>query len=277
MITTKGKNVILRYLGGQTSSIGGSLAAGAGSTAAVVGDTRLTFEIERATVDVTSIDFINQRVIFKGTFPQTSVGTIYEIGLYTSETSSSTLLDSRRILSFQNGLEAWTTGTFGAFSSRAGADSLRLSPAASATVTSVLDPIILDLSTYSTIDQFNLAINASSNTASIRIRFRGVDSTSYYEFTTTSIAIGYNTINFTKGNTTKTGTNVDWSDIRSVEISATATAGGVANVDFDAMRIEDVDNPSMENILVARKVLDTPQVKTSTAPMDIEFALDFII
>lgn len=276
MITTQGKLIIQRYMAGQVNSIGGTIAVGLGASAEALADRKLTYEFERATVNVTSVDFINQRIIYKTTLPQETVGTIYEIGLY-SGLMSSTPYTSSNLLSFDSLIESWTAGTYGSNNVRYGADNLRLTAAASATTVTVLDPVAFDLSGYSTVDQFSMALNADANTASVRVRLRGLDPTSYYEYTNSALATGYNIFTWTKSNMTLTGTTVTWASISSVEIAVTAKAAGTTNVDLDGMRIEDLDTPATDSVLVARKVLVTPQIKTGVSPMDVEYALDISI
>ncbi len=276
MITTLGKNLILRYCAGQVASIGGSLAVGVGSTSPTLGDIKMAYELDRAVVNVTSVDFANQRVIFKGTLPQATYGAIYEVGLYSGLIgSNSSVYTSNSLLSFDSNTELWSVGAYGTNNVRIGADNLRLTAAASATTTSVLDPVYFDLSGYSTADMFALAFNADANTASVRIRLRDAVSTAYYEYTYATPVTGYNIINFGKSAFTKTGT-VDWAAISSVEIAVTAKAAGTTNVDWDGLRIEDLDSNSPDNILVARTVI-SPSTKTNVSPSDVEYQLDLTI
>ena len=274
LITTEGKKQILRYLAGQTSALGEVIAVGMGATTPALADSRLTFELGRATVAVTSVDLTTQRVIFKGTLPQALVGKIYEIGLFSSDAVG----DSRLLTTFDSSVESWTGATFNATNARLGADALRLAPATSATAVATLNNLFLDLSNDSNTDKFNLAFfNLNANAASIRIRFRAEDTTSYYEYVLTNPSTGYNVVNFTKSNLTKTGTLVDYSSIRSIEFAVVAGAGGAAQVDFDGLRLEDEDNVATNQILISRSLLGTPVTKSSLAPMDVEYALDVTV
>jgi hypothetical protein len=269
MITTNGRNIIQRYLARQVPTIGGSIAVGIGSTASTLSDATLNYEALRVPVSLTSFDPVNQRIIFKATLPSDLAGTYYEIGLYSGVFDSSI---STQMLSFDPSIEAWSGGSLTTLNSRMGVNSLRLTAAASATTTALLSSVFYDLSGFYDTDVFKIAFNADANTATVRLRLR-YDASSYYEYSITPTT-GYNVTSFLRSAMTKTGTTVAWNNITSVEIAVIAKAAGTTNVDFDSLRIENVNVPVIDNLLVARSVLGTPQSKTNVSPMDVEYALD---
>ena len=276
MITTLGKTFIKKYLAGQAGTLVGSISVGIGATAATAGDTTMQFEFARVPVDVTDFDFVNNQLVFKGTLDETYEGVIYEVGLWTADTNPALgSQESHLLTSFDSTSESWDTATFDA-TARIGADSLKHTPAASATSANVLSSINLDLVDYSSLDTFVLAYNVqNANTANIKIRLR-TDASNYYEFTITSPTSGYKFSSFTKGSATVVGTP-DWADINQIEVRTTATSGGAASVLFDGLRIEDIDSVAPEYGLIARFVPASPVTKSEGFVQDIEYALPVTI
>lgn len=274
MITASGRTFFKRYLANQGTTLAGALAIGVGSKAENINDQTLEFEYIRVPVELTSYDFSSDRLIFKGTLPADATGKIYEIGLWTDEVNPGIngTGSSRILTTFDSATETWTNGTYDSTTVRIGADSLKHTPAASATVESINATQNLDLGDYSNSDKFLLAYNCdNANTASIAIRFY-TDASNYYSFSASSPAAGYHVQVFDKGNATITG-SPDWSNITQMSILTTAKAGGAASVEYDGIRIEDVDTISPTYGLIARKVLSSPVVVNGGIEMDIEYAL----
>lgn len=279
MITTNGKLHIKRYLALMVPVIGGSIAFGLGGNAESVGDTALNFEVDRADINLTSYDFVNNKLIFKAPIPSNFAGKVYEVAVF-SRTGSG-LSSSRMISSFDSASENWTTGgaipTYTSVNTRIGPDSLSHSHAASTTVTSSMSNLLLDFSTNAGSDIFKFAYNlGTANTASLRFRFM-TNSTNYYEFTSnTAMTAGYKIVSFTKSAATVTGTP-DWANITEVQILSTAGAGGVSTVELDGIRIDDSINQNTDYVMVSRDLLTTPFTKKSGAVQEIEIALDINI
>lgn len=272
MITTEGKRHIKRYLAGFVPSIGQSLAFGVGREAAALTDSRLEFEVSRTNVTLVSYDFNTDRLIFKAQLPESLIGEVHEVALYsTSDDAIAGQYGSRLLTTFDSLTEDWTGGTFVTANSRLGGDSLNHSPAASGSVTSQLSELYFDLSGNAGADLFTLAANIGSNVSSISIRFMS-DAANYYQATISSPAAGYQIIEFAKSSLTVTGNPV-WSNINTVEVTTNATAGGSASVDYDGLRIEDVDSINLDYVLVARDVLTIPYIKQSNSVEEIEFSL----
>lgn len=277
MITSTGKTFIKRYLAGQAGTLVGAMSVGIGNLAPAVGDTKLRFEFARIPVNVTDFDMVNNQLIFKGTLPETVYGTIYEVGLWTSETNPALGSQENKILtSFDSATEVWTAGTFVSTNTRLGADSLRIQPAVSSSLSAVQTGLTLDLVDYSSLDQFVLAFyNANANTSSLRFRLR-TDASNYYEYSVSTPATGFNIATFDKGSATVVGTP-DWSDINEVLVSVTAGSGGAADVQFDGLRIEDIDSVSPQYGLISRYVLSSPINKAEGIIQDVEYALNVSI
>lgn len=274
MITASGRTFFKRYLANQGTALAGALAIGVGSASENLNDQSLQFEYARVTIELTAYDFSTDRLIFKATLPSDVVGKIYEIGLWTDEVNPGINGSgaSRIITTFDSATETWTPGTYDTTTVRIGYDSLKHTPAASATVESINATQNLDLGDYSNSDKFLLAYNCdNANAATVAIRFY-TDSSNYYTFSTTSPIAGYHVDSFNKGTATITGTP-DWASITQIGVITTAKVGGAASVEFDGIRIEDVDTISPTYGLIARKVLSSPVVVDGGIQMDIEYAL----
>lgn len=277
MITAKGRTFLKRYLAGQSGTVVGAMSVGIGDAAATLNDERMQFEFARVPVLVTDYDFVNDQLVFKGTLDEDVEGIIYEVGIWTAEVNSAAgNQESRLITTFDSLTEEWDIETFDTANTRIGADSLKHTPAASATSASILTGITIDLVDFTSLDTFVLAyFVANANTASVKIRLR-TDSANYYEFTVSAPTAGYKFATFTKGSAAVVGTP-DWSNINEVEVRTTATSGGSASVQYDGLRIEDVDSIAPEYGLVARFIPVTPITKQEGIVRDFEYALPVTI
>lgn len=273
MITANGRRFIKRYLAGQSGTLVGAIGVGIGNAAPTINDAQMQFEIARVPVAVTDYDFAADQLVFKGTLNEEVDGTIYEVGLWTAEVNSAAgNQESRLITTFDSETEEWDIETFDTANTRIGVDSLKHTPAASGTSASVLTGITLDLGDFTSLDTFVMAFFvANGNTASAKVRFR-TDASNYYEFTVNAPSAGYKFASFAKGTATVVGTP-DWSNINELEIRTTATSGGSASVQYDGIRIEDVDTIAPEYGLIARTVLSVPIDKTEGIVRDVEYVL----
>lgn len=277
MITADGRRFIKRYLAGQTGTFVGAISVGVGDLAATLNDTRLQFEFARVPVSISAYDFATDEIIFKGTLGESVDGKMREVAVWTSENNGAPGSQISQILtSFDSESETWDNETFETTVARIGPDSLKHTPAASAVSSSVLSGITLDLGDYSSQDMFVLAYNVdNANTASVKLRLR-TDASNYYEFTVTTPTAGYKFAQFVKGAASVTGTP-SWENINEIEIRTTATSGGSASVEFDGLRVEDVDAVAPEYGMIARYVLPAPITKSEGIIQDIEFAIPVTI
>jgi|SRR5882757_456653 len=276
LLTTEGKRLILRYLAGQSPSLGAAIGLGVSSVAATVNDVSLGFEIKRVSVDLKNADYTNNVVLFKGTIEQDVVFSIYEAGLWSSAANNlSGEFDSRTLTTFDTDLEDWTNVTVDTTANRTSEDAVKVSAAISSTTQTRLDTD-MDLSGYSANDTFYLAFSKPNNNIStIKMIFEDTISSGSLSLTKTVSALptGYNILAFRKGDFTSTGT-VNWDNIN--RFGFDVTAGGTAGyVILDGLRVEDLDTPNQDFVLVSHTILGSPLVKTNTAPMDVEYALDF--
>jgi hypothetical protein len=276
LLTTEGKRLILRYLAGQSPSLGGAIGLGVSSVAATVNDVTLGFEIDRVAVNLKNADYTTDVVLFKGTIEQDASFSIYEAGLWsTAANSLSGEFASRLITTFDTDLEDWTNVTVDTTVNRTGPDAVKVNAAISSTTQTRLD-VDMDLSGYSANDTFLLAFSKPNNNIStIKLIFEDIISGGSISLTKTvsSLPTGYNVLAFRKGDFTTSGT-ISWDSISRMGFDV--TAGGTAGyVILDGLRVEDLDTPNQEFVLVSHTILSSPLVKSNTAPMDVEYALDF--
>lgn len=272
MITNRGKVFVKRFLAGQAGDAVGAISVGLGAAPEAGSDERLQFEWARTPVDLSAYDFTNDRLVFKGSLPEELEGSIYEIGLWTSEASNlAGSQESQIITSFDSDTEEWINATFST-QTRLGGDSLHHTPDASTSEESTMGGLTLDFIDYSAQDQFVLAYDVTgANVDSIKLQFR-LDTSNYYEYTIAAPAAGYQFSELPKGDAVVVGAP-DWDEINEIAIITTATAGGIADVRFDALRIDDMDTQDPEYGLIARFVPTTPSTKVDGATQDIEYSL----
>lgn len=272
MITNRGKLFFKNFLASQTGQMVGAASFGIGGTAAATTDERLQFEFARQAVEIVAYDAVANTLVFKGTLPQEVAGTIYEVGLWTSEANILAISDQpRTITTFDSETEEWTNETT-SLTARIGADSLRHTPAVSSAVTSNLSGLTLDFNDNPSTDSFTLAYNVgNANTSAIRIRFY-TDSSNYYDMNITSPSAGYKFTSVTKSALTATG-SPDWSDITAIDVTTISGAGGASDVLFDGLRIEDNDTTNLDYGLLARFIPAVPVVKPLGQVLDFEYTL----
>lgn len=279
MITTEGTLHIKRYMAGWVPSIALSMAFGVGQKEEAASDEELDFEVGRSDIELISYDFVQDKLVFKATLDEGFDATLYEVGLYSLEADTvAGEFGSRLITSFDSATEDWMQGaavaTYTTDNTRVGADSVTVSPAASGSITVVENDMVMNLGGYSAADTFAFAFYADSgNVASVRFRFK-TDVSNYYDIAVpaASISAGFNIVRMTKSTAAATGTP-NWSQITSLEVTVSAKSTGGVTVNLEGVRIEDIDTPSTNYVLVARSLLAIPFDKVAGRIQEIEFPL----
>jgi hypothetical protein len=228
-------------------------------------------------VSLSSVDFINNRIVFKGTLNQGLTGKIYEAGLFSDATTGDSRgYNSRLLFAFGNAaVEPWSGGTYDATNNRLSPNALRVTASASGSSTATLNNVSLDLSGYSSSDIFKIAYRPTTAfVTNFKIRFLDADPSSYYETTIVPTGTNYQISTFNRSNLTKVGTTADLANVAGVSLVVNASSGGTGTVDFDSMRVEDMDTLDNTNILISRTVLGTQIVKDDIVPMEVEYSLD---
>lgn len=270
---------IKRYMAGFVPSIAQSVAFGIGTKAEAADDNKLQFEVERSDIVLTSYDFINDRLVFKAPVADNFSGTIHEVALFSAQTNEvAGEFGSKLLTTFDSTTEDWANPTtaiesaFAAGTGRVGIDSLHQEPAAGGSVTDALTELFLDLSGHSAADKFLFAFNVNNaNVSSINFKFM-TDASNFYQFNVGAQTTGYKIVEAAKSTAVVTGTP-DWENITEMRVSTFSTAGGSASVDFDAIRIDDVDTINPDYVMVSRELLSAPFVKQEGKTQEIEFSL----
>lgn len=276
LITDAGKELILRKLADQATSLGGAIGVGVSDTAPAATDIRLGFEIARATVTVKYPNFDNFYIIYKAELPQEDEYTVYEAGLWSQGSDTLSGMFASRQLALFTSSEGWSNTTVDSTNSRASITAARVDVTAGNTVSVRRSGLSLDLSGYSSQDQFNIAFyKPDNNIAAVTLVFETTTGGGSYrsaEINVAGLPVGYHTVTVSKGSLVATGA-VDWANIDRFGVDVRATTTGY--VVLDGMRIEDSDTLNVSYALVSHSLLPIPRVKTNVAPLEIEYALEF--
>jgi hypothetical protein len=268
LITDKGIDHLLKYQARIVLYPANFMVLGVGTAAAAGDDTNLNFEAQRLPIDAINADLANNRLVFSSTIPVNTVESIYEVGLYYADSSTT----FSKLLPYPGtDINLWTNATLTTANARVSPQTLKIDFVTSGTTTAESIATIQDLSSYTGVDIIKLAFYATANTSSLRIRM-GTDSSNYYEFLVSSPAVGYNIKSFSLSSATKTG-SPNWNNIAYFAVRPSGTAGGNGSVYFDGIRIEQL-SLSPVDLLVARTVYDSPFVTNPNLPTTIEYALN---
>lgn len=279
MITTEGTLHVKRYMAGFVPSIALSMAFGVGESPESAGDTKLQFEVGRSDIELTSYDFIADKLVFKATLDEGFDATLYEVALYSSEADvAAGEYGSRLITSFDSDTETWmqasNPATYTTTNTRIGANSVTLTLAVNASATVSQDGVVMDFAGYSAADEFVFAFYCDNgNVESIRYRFL-TDASNYYDFIipAASITTGFNLVRVLKGAATGTGTP-NWGSITRLEVTPTAKNIGGVTINLEGIRVEDTDTSSPGYVMVARSLLAIPFDKVAGRIQEIEFPI----
>lgn len=279
MITNEGTLHIKRYMAGWVPSIALSMAFGVGERPESATDEALQFEVGRSDIELTSYDFVQDKLVFKATLDEGFDATLYEVALYSLEGDAGAgEFGSRLITSFDSETEEWFQGsspaTYTTTNTRVGADSVTIPVAANGSISVSQTDTVLNLSGYSAADEFVFAFYCDNgNASSIRYRFAS-DATNYYDFTipASSISTGFNIVRVTKNTAVPTGAP-NWANITTVEVTVSAKNIGDVVVNLEGIRVEDMDSPSADYVMVARSILAIPFDKVAGRIQEVEFPL----
>jgi hypothetical protein len=266
MITDAGKDALLKYLAGQIPQIGGALVFGVGTTLPTGADTKLEYEVYRSPVTSINADLTNSRLVFKCSLLPAVMGTIYEIGLYTSNRKAPyTAIPISGI---------WTNGSLVSTNARINGQTVKVDFTASTLTNAEQSGFMQDFSTYTDADSVVVAFQASTNVASVSIRI-GTDSSNYYQYTFATPSAGYHIYRVSRASASVVG-SPSWGTVSYIAVRPTGTSGGGGSVWFDSVRLESnqLDNT---NIFVAREVLVTPTPVDQFLVTDTEYSLSVTI
>jgi hypothetical protein len=293
VITTEGKNSILRYLAGIDQSWAAAIGIGSLSNlpnSPSAADLSLGFEFGRGLVTVKTVDYTNQDVIMKATLPASLAGKVYELGLFTQLNNSEAGVFSNRLISAFTSAEGWTAAplalAYDSTNNRVGQDSIIADiTSASTSQTYTLLNYNNDFSGYSASDSFGLTFITYYNyVASITIRFTNSAGTVISAvFTPASHTAGSNIAQVQLVKVLKsafTNATADWSEIVKVEAVVTsnssASATNRAKVALDGLQVFDNDTINAKYAMVSRAAI-SPVTKQLNVPMDVEYRMRFTL
>jgi Flp pilus assembly protein TadG len=277
VITKFGKRFFTEFISGEITASSKDICIGIDSTAATENDTRLGFEYYRTPVNLSSTDIqtvdsvTTYSVVYRAILPQDLSGTISEIGLYPSTRTSLNNYDSKFLSDFSNALDWVDVNNFYPTTvlsnAKIGDSMLKLSS------TEYTSNVFLDLEGYSSNDTVRVAYyknNTSSGNIVIRLYTSDTD---YYQYSFASQnTVGYH-ISSNIPITDLFGVGLgspDKSQIVKIGISKTESA----DIDVDAIRINDEDTFDPSFGLISRSVPTTPLQKLFGRQVDIEYRLD---
>lgn len=277
VITKFGKRFFTNFISGNVPTYNKDMAMGIDDTAETENDTRLGFEFYRTPVLLSSTDIQTSggtstySVVYKSTIPQDISGVISEIGLYPSTRTSLNNFDSKFLSDFSNALDWIDVNNFHPetvySNAKIGNSMLKLS------ADEYKSNVYLDMSGYSSLDTFRVAYYANdTSTGSIRVRLYTSD-TDYYQYTVAiTNTVGYHvTENSFITDLFGTGSgSPDKSQIFKIGIAKT----GSADIDIDAIRINDEDTFDPIFGLISRSVLSPALEKVAGRQVDVEYRLD---
>ncbi len=291
IVTTLGKEAILKYLSRESYEYASRLVLGCGSNTASVADEFLSLEMFATSVNFKTLDYTKTptQLVFRSTLPSTFNGVIYESGITTD--GGSVLSDLNSVNDYQElaatfdpDYESWSISTGVEFHTnnlegtprlRVGKYGLQITVPSSSTRQSTLDSIVPVLP-YISSDKIKVALHISGSIPnSIIIRLSN-DGLNYYSLTIPSanLSLGYNIVTYNIGQLVATG-SPEISQTQSISVIVNSSASQ-SIVTMDAIKFDglsDLEKP----ILVSRSVLSTPLVVEGGYPFDIEYRLAFDI
>ena len=281
MITKFGKRFLTNFVAGNSSFSSKEMAIGiATGTEYALSDTnsRLGFEFYRVPIRVGGIDIdssvspVKYTVIYSATLPTNIAGKINEIGIYSGQSYSRNLYESKFISNFELPYQWSPEPELDQTNSRVGDSSLTFTSNAAAPreYTYILDS--MDISGYNPLDTLSFSYKANdANLSSLKVRLYSSD-TDYLEFTFTGHSVGNNIKNLNMSTGVSTGTFNPQSVVKLGIIVTPTTAQ--TSVSMDGLRINDEDTFDPEYGLIARSILDSTMIKVIGREASIEFKLD---
>ena len=281
MITKFGKRFLANFVAGSSSFASKEMAIGiATGTEYALSDSnsRLGFEFYRVPIRVGGIDIdssvspVKYTVIYSATLPTNIAGKINEIGIYSGQSYSRNLYESKFISNFELPYQWSPEPSLDQTNYRVGDSSLIFTSNATAPreYTYILDS--MDISGYNPSDTLSFSYKANdANLSSLKVRLYSSDN-DYLEFTFTGHSVGYNIKNLNMSTGVSTGTFNPQSVVKLGIVVTPTTAQ--TSVSMDGLRINDEDTFDPEYGLIARSILDSTLIKVIGREAAIEFKLD---
>jgi len=281
MITKFGKRFLANFISGNSSFSSKEMALGISTGVEYpLADTnsRLGFEfyrvpIRQGGIDIdTSVSPVKYTVIYSATIPTNIAGKINEIGIYSGESYSKNLYQSKFISNFELPYEWSPEPELDQSNYRVGDSSLIFTSNGAALKEYTYQLGSTDLSGYNPSDTICFSYKANdANLASLKVRLYSSDS-DYLQFTFTGHAVGYNVKSLPMSAGVSTGT-FNAQSVTKLGIVVTPTSSQTS-VSMDGLRINDEDTFDPKYGLIARSLLDSTMIKVVGREAAIEFKLD---
>ena len=267
IITSQGKNSILRFMAGVSNSFAGAIGAGISDTTPGVDDTELGYEILREPISIRSVDYTSNDILFKAEFPTGTRMVIYEIGLYPDSDGARS-----RILFHFDDSEDWSNVTDRNLSDiRIGSSGISANALSGGSQTYTLANSALDFVDMLPPDLFSLAIvSPDNNCESITVTFTDYTGNTTDGVFTPIADTAYQIIEVQKQNFSVQ--TVSWERITQIDIVVQAVGGEDTLIVLDGLRTVDSSVMSGSEI-VSKTTLGDPVVKEAEQTLDIQYSL----
>lgn len=241
-------------------------------------NSRLGFEFYRVPIRAGGIDIDSSvtptkyTVIYSATIPTNIAGKINEIGIYSGESYSKNLYESKFISNFELPYEWSPEPTLDQTDYRVGDSSLIFTSNGTAAREYTYALNSMDVSGYNPSDTLSFSYKVNdANLSSLKVRLYS-SNTDYLEFTFTGHSVGNNIKSVNMSTGVSTGTFNPQSVVK-LGIVVTPTSAQTS-VSMDGLRINDEDTFDPEYGLIARSILNSTMIKVIGREAAIEFKLD---
>lgn len=241
-------------------------------------NSRLGFEFYRVPIRAGGIDIdasvtpTKYTVIYSATIPTNIAGKINEIGIYSGESYSKNLYESKFISNFELPYEWSPEPTLDQTDYRVGDSSLIFTSNGTAAREYTYALNSMDVSGYNPSDTLSFSYKVNdANLSSLKVRLYS-SNTDYLEFTFTGHSVGNNIKSVNMSTGVSTGTFNPQSVVK-LGIVVTPTSAQTS-VSMDGLRINDEDTFDPEYGLIARSILNSTMIKVIGREAAIEFKLD---
>jgi hypothetical protein len=281
MITKFGKRFLANFVAGNSSFSSKEMALGIATDLEYpLSDTnsRLGFEfyripIRQGGIDIdSSVDPIKYTVIYSATIPTNIAGKINEIGIYSGQSYSRNLYDSKFISNFELPYQWTPEPELDQSDYRVGDSSLVFTSDGASPQEYTYDLESMDVSGYNPSDTICLSYKANDNNlSSVKVRLYSSDN-DYMEFTFDDHELGHNVKSLDMSTGILNGT-FNPQSVSKLGILITPLSSE-SSVSADGLRINDEDTFDPEYGLIARSILDSTMIKVIGREAAIEFKLD---
>lgn len=281
MITKFGKRFLTNFVAGNSSFSSKEMALGISTNAEyALSDTnsRLGFEfyrvpIRQGGIDIdTSVSPVKYTVIYSATLPTNIAGKINEIGIYSGQSYTRNLYDSKFLSDFELPYKWSPEPALDQTDYRVGDSSLIFTSNAALPKEYTYDLGTMDVSGYNPSDTLSFSYKVNdANLSSLKVKLYSSD-TDYLQFTFTGHSLGYNIKNLNMSTGVSIGTFNPQSVVKLGIVVTPTTAQ--TSVSMDGLRINDEDTFDPAYGLIARSILDSTMIKVIGREASIEFKLD---